>query len=74
MRFLHIDVSARINEQARSWSDPQGAESISFSVPVELFDSKKIANIFPQLIKVAEGKFELAKAEAELDEEEEDES
>lgn len=66
MKFLHVQVQVRINEDTYSYRDPHGSEDISFSVPAELFDAKKIANIFPQLISVAESKFELRKAEAEL--------
>lgn len=71
MNFLHVDVTVRINGEAYAYRDPQGSENISFSVPIELFDSKKIANIFPQLISVAESKYELRKAEAEMQPEEE---
>ena len=66
MNFLHVDVTVRVNGEEYSYREPQGVENVSFSVPIDLFDSKKIANIFPQLISVAEGKYELRKAEAEL--------
>lgn len=68
MNFVHIDITVRVNGGEYSYQDPQGAENISFSVPMELFDPKKIGNIFPQLISVAESKYELRKAEAELQE------
>ena len=73
MQFVHVDISVTVNEEARSWGDPHGRETISFSVPADLFDSKKISNIFPQLVKVAESKFELAQAEEKLESEESEE-
>ena len=70
MKFLHVEVRVRVNGDEYSYRDPQGMEDISFSVPVDLFDAKKISNIFPQMIAVADGKFELAKAEQEMNSEE----
>ena len=67
MQFTHIDIRVTINEENRSWGDPNGTENISFSVPSELFDATKISKLFPSIIKIAEERFKLDKEKAELD-------
>jgi hypothetical protein len=68
MKFLHIHIEVSVNEEPYSYREPYGSENVSFSVPVELFDAKKISNIFPQLISVADGKLEIKKSEEEMQE------
>jgi hypothetical protein len=69
MQFTHITVSVTINEEDRAWGNPNGSESLSFSVPSELFDATKISKLFPSIIKVAEERFKLEKQKYELENE-----
>ena len=69
MKFLHVELRVRVNEDANAYKDPEGSETVSFSVPLDLFDAKKISNIFPQMIRIAEDKLDLAKVEEELNDE-----
>ena len=69
MKFLHVELRVRVNEDAYVYREPSGSETVSLSVPVDLFDAKKISYIFPQMIRIAEDKLDLAKVEEELNDE-----
>jgi hypothetical protein len=67
MQFTHITINVTINEEDRAWGNPNGSESLSFSVPSDLFDATKISKLFPSIIKIAEERFMLDKQKAELE-------
>ena len=67
MQFTHIVIQVTVNEENRSWADPNGNERLDFSVPSELFDATKISKLLPAMLKVAEERFKLNQEKAELE-------
>ena len=65
MKTIHFTLAIIVNEDTWKYQDPRVDANLAFEVPVDMFDSTKLAKLVDKAVKEADAKLEDHKREME---------
>lgn len=68
---IHVHLNITINENDYDWYSPSATDSIEYSIPASVFDSKQIAKLADEIVNGLKEAFPVAKKEYEREHEKE---
>lgn len=62
---IHIGINLVLSESTYDWYDPRATLDFSLSIPLEMFETKKLSEMIEKRINLLKGEFTKEKAEYE---------